>query len=105
MLQLVSEHYGYNTSHTVLFSETTLRIRLEAHIRTIIVLTGGKLNGIYFLHLHYAIYCFVTMHLRKGKKLSVLPSDDVNQGPILSRRGLLEDSPYQAVGVVCPSCD
>jgi hypothetical protein len=40
--------YGYNTSRTVLFSKTTVRIRLDAHIRTIVVLTGGKLTGIYF---------------------------------------------------------
>jgi hypothetical protein len=42
-------HYGYNTSCTVLFSKTTVRIRLDAHIRTIVVLTGGKLTGIYFM--------------------------------------------------------
>jgi hypothetical protein len=28
-----------------------VRIHLDAHIRTLIVLTGGKLIGIYFLHL------------------------------------------------------
>jgi hypothetical protein len=49
-------HYGYNTSHTVLFSKTAVRIRLDAHIRTIIVLTGGKLTGIYFLYSLSAIY-------------------------------------------------
>jgi hypothetical protein len=46
---MVSEHYGYNTSLTVLFSKTAVRKRLDAHIRTIVVLTGGKLTGIYFL--------------------------------------------------------
>jgi hypothetical protein len=105
MLQLVLEHYRYITSRTVLFLETAVSIRLEVHIRTIVVLTGGKLTGIYFLHLLYASYYFVTTHLRKGKKLSILPPGDVNPGPIPSRRGLLEDSPYQAVGVACPSCD
>jgi hypothetical protein len=45
------------------------------------------------------------MHLRQGKKVNILPPGDVNPGPILLRRGLLEDSPYRAVGVVCPSCD
>jgi hypothetical protein len=103
--QLVSEHYGYNTSRTVLFLETAVRIRLEAHIRTIVVLTGGKLTGIYFLHLLYASYYFITTHLQKGKKLSILPSGDVNPIPIPSRRGLLEDNLYRAVGVACPSCD
>jgi hypothetical protein len=46
---MVSEHYGYNTSRTVLFSKTALRMRLEAHIRTIVVLIGGKLTRIYFM--------------------------------------------------------
>jgi hypothetical protein len=36
---------------------------------------------------------FVTMHLRQGKKVSVLPSGDVNFGPVASRRGLLEAVP------------
>jgi hypothetical protein len=47
-------HYGYNTSYTVLFSKTAVRIRLGAHIRTIVVLTGGELTGIYFLQF---IFC------------------------------------------------
>jgi hypothetical protein len=38
------------------------------------------------------------MHLRLGKKVSILSPGDVNPGPIPSRRGLLEDSPYRAVG-------
>jgi hypothetical protein len=33
---------------------------------------------------------FVTTHLRQGKKVSVLPPGDVNSGPVVSRRGLLE---------------
>jgi hypothetical protein len=41
--------YAYNTSCTVLFSKTAVRIRLDANIRTIVVLTGGKLTEIYFL--------------------------------------------------------
>jgi hypothetical protein len=47
----------------------------------------------------------VMMHLRQGKKLSILLSDDMNPGPVPSRRGLLEDSPYRAVGAACLSCD
>jgi hypothetical protein len=69
-----------------------MRIRLDAHIRTIIVLTGGKLTGIYFLQL-----LSVMMHLRQGKKVSILPSGDVNLEPVPSRQGLLEDNPYRAV--------
>jgi hypothetical protein len=44
-----------------------VRIRLDAHLRTIVVLTGGKLTRFY---------------LRKGKKVSILPSGDVNPGPV-----------------------
>jgi hypothetical protein len=40
------------------------------------------------------------MHLLQGKKVRFLPLGDVNLRPIPSRRGLLEDSPYRAVGVV-----
>jgi hypothetical protein len=49
MSQLISDHYGYNASHTVLFLKIAVRIRLDVHIRTIVVLTGGKLTEIYFL--------------------------------------------------------
>jgi hypothetical protein len=48
---LILEHNGYNTPHMVIFLKTEVRICLDAHIRTIIVLTDGKLTGIYFLHL------------------------------------------------------
>jgi hypothetical protein len=86
-------HYGYNTSCTVLFSKTVVRISLDAHIRTIVVLTGGKLTGIYLMYLLYAIYFFVIMHLRQSKKVSILMPGDVNSGPVASRRGLLEAVP------------
>jgi hypothetical protein len=42
MSWLVSESYKYNMMLTV-------RIHFNAHIRTIVVLTGGKLTWIYFL--------------------------------------------------------
>jgi hypothetical protein len=57
-------------------------------IRTIVVRTGGKLIGIYFLYLFFA-----TTHLRQGKKLSVIVPGDVNSGPVASMRGLLEAVP------------
>jgi hypothetical protein len=56
MSQLVSEPYEYNMTLTAIFSKTTVRIRLDAHIRTIVVLIGGKLTGIYFLYLLSVIY-------------------------------------------------
>jgi hypothetical protein len=46
---LVSEAYEYNTMLTVIFSKTYCEDSLDAHIRTLVILTGGKLTGIYFL--------------------------------------------------------
>jgi hypothetical protein len=78
---------------------------LYVHIRTIVVLTGGKLIGFYFLHLILVIYYSVMTHRRKGKNVSFLSPGDVNPGSVPSRRGLLEDNPYRAVGAACLSCD
>jgi hypothetical protein len=47
----------------------------------------------------------ITTHLRQVKKVSILLLGDVNPRPVPSRRGLVEDSPYRAVGAACPSCD
>jgi hypothetical protein len=55
-------------------------IRLYAHIRIIVVLTGGKLTWIYFLQ-----FTFVMKYLRQGKKVSILPLGDVNPGSVASR--------------------
>jgi hypothetical protein len=70
-----------------------MRICLDAHIRTIVVLTGGKLIGIYLLYLLYVIYFSITTHLCQGKKVSILVPGDVNSSPVASRRGLLEAVP------------
>jgi hypothetical protein len=89
----------------ILFSKAVVRIRLDAHIKTIVVLIGGKLTRTYFLHLLYAIYFPVTTYLRPGKKVSIMPLGDVNPGLVPSRRGLPEDGSYRVVGVACPLCD
>jgi hypothetical protein len=86
-------HYGYNTSRTVLFLKTAMRKCLDAHIRTITILIGGKLTGIYLLYLLYAIYFSVMTHIRQGKKVSILVPGDVNSDSVASRRGLLEAVP------------
>jgi hypothetical protein len=70
-----------------------VRIRVNARLRSIVVLTGGKLTWIYFLYLFSTIYFSVTTHLRQGKKVSILVPGDVNYGPVASRRGLLEAIP------------
>jgi hypothetical protein len=87
------------------FQKPIVRKCLDAHIRTIVVLKGVKLTGFYFMHLLFAIYYFIMMHLQQGKKVSFLPPGDVNPGPIPLRRGLVEDSSYRVVGAACLSCD
>jgi hypothetical protein len=65
--------YRYNTSRTAIFFKTIhLRVRIcvYAHVRTRVVLTGGNANWVYFLHLHYAIYYSITMHLWSSNKVS-----------------------------------
>jgi hypothetical protein len=106
------EHHSYYQSimgviHRVrsYFWKHTMRKHLDAHIKTIVVLIGGKLTEFYFMYLFYAIYYSVTTHLWQGKRVSILPPGDVNLRPVPSRRGLLENSPYHAVGVACLSCD
>jgi hypothetical protein len=54
--QLVLEPYEYNTTLTAIFSKTYGEDMLHARIRTIVVLTGGKLIGIHFLYLLSVIY-------------------------------------------------
>jgi hypothetical protein len=82
-----------------------VRKHVDAHLRTIVVLTGSKLTGFYFSHLLYAFYYSIMMHLHKGKNVSIILLGDVNPGPVPSRRGLLEDSLYHVVGAVYLSCD
>jgi hypothetical protein len=73
--------------------KTAVRIRLDAHIRTIVVLTSGKLTGIYLMYLLSTIYFFITTYLRQGKKVSIIILGDVNSCLVTSRRGLLEAVP------------
>jgi hypothetical protein len=49
---MVSEHYEYNAPCMGIFSKIIrlrVRIRVYYHIRTIVVLTGGNANWVYFL--------------------------------------------------------
>jgi hypothetical protein len=49
MSQLVSKSYEYNTTMAAIFSKTYGENTLQCRIKTIVVLTGGKLTWIYFL--------------------------------------------------------
>jgi hypothetical protein len=79
------------------FQKPTVRIRLDAHIRTIVILIGGKLIGFLLSALLSTNSFSVMTHLCQGKKVRILPLGDVNPRPVPSRRGLLEDSSYHAV--------
>jgi hypothetical protein len=57
----VGHHSSYQSRTSIIrhrrpyFRKPTVGIRFNAHIRTIVALTGGKLTGIYFLYLLSAI--------------------------------------------------
>jgi hypothetical protein len=88
-------HYRYNALRTILFLKTYGEDTLRCLYKNIVALIGGKLTWIYFLY-----FLSVMTHRWQSKKVSILPSGDVNPGPVPSRRGLLEDSLYHAVGAV-----
>jgi hypothetical protein len=78
---LVLEHYGCNTSCTIVFLKTYSEDTLRCLYKNYSSLNRWQANR----NLFYAIYYFVTTHLRQGKKVSLLPPGDVNLGPVLSR--------------------
>jgi hypothetical protein len=101
--QLISEHYGCITSHTAIFSKSYGEDMFRCPYKDYSSLNMWQANRVYILPLLYAIYYSIMM--QQGKKVSILPLGGVNPGPIPSRRGFLEDSPYRVVGVACLSCD
>jgi hypothetical protein len=73
------------------FQKPIVMIRVYAHIRALVVLTGDKLTGeFYFLYLFYSIYYSVMTHLWTGRKVSFLSPDDVNLRHVPSRWSSLE---------------
>jgi hypothetical protein len=96
MSQVVSRPYEYNTTLIAIFLKTYGEDMLQCPYKDYSSLDRWQAN----MDLLFAIYFFVMTHLRQGKKVSILPSGDINPGPVASRRGLLEDSPYSAVGAV-----
>jgi hypothetical protein len=89
MLQLVSEPYEYNTTLTAIFLKTYGEDTLQCPYKDYSGLDRWQANR----DLLSAIYFSVTMHLRQGKKVSILVLGDVDFGPVASRRGLLEADP------------
>jgi hypothetical protein len=82
--------YGYNTSRTVLFSKTYDENTLRCLYKDYSSLDRCQANMDLLSAFTFCNLLYVTMHLRQGKKVSMLMSGDVNSGPVASRRGLLE---------------
>jgi hypothetical protein len=101
MSQLVSEHYRYNTSCTVLFSKTYGDDTLRCPYKDYSSLNRWQANRDLLSTFTLCNLLSVMTHLWQGKKVSILPPSDVNPGPVPSRWDLLEYSPYHVVGVAC----
>jgi hypothetical protein len=78
MSQLVSEHYRYNTSCTVLFLKTYDEEMLRCPYKDYNSLNRWQANR----DLLSAIYFPVMTHVRQCKKVSILLPGDVNTGPV-----------------------
>jgi hypothetical protein len=103
--QLVSEPYEYNTSLMAIFSKNYGDDMLQCPYKDYSSHDRSQANKDLLSVFTFGNLMFATTHLRQGKKVSILPSGDVNLGHVPSRRGLLEDNPYRAVGAAFPSCD
>jgi hypothetical protein len=93
MSQLVSESYEYNTTLMAIFLKTYREDTLQCPYKDYSSLDRWQANRDLLFVFTFCNLLFVTMHLRQGKKVSILVSGDVNSGPVDSRRGLLEAVP------------
>jgi hypothetical protein len=93
MSLLVSESYEYNTTLTDIFLKTYGDETLQCPHKDYSSLDRWQANrDLFYVFTFYNLF-YVMTHLRQGNKVSILPSGDVNFGPIVSRRGLLEAVP------------
>jgi hypothetical protein len=93
MSQLVSEPYEYNMTLTVIFLKTYSEDTLQCLYKNYSSLGSWQDNRDLLFVFTFCNLFFATMHLRQGKKISILVPGDVNFGPVASRRGLLEAVP------------
>jgi hypothetical protein len=93
MSQLVSEPYEYNTTLTAIFSKTYGEDMLQCLYKDYSSLDRWQANMDLLSVFTFCNLLFTTMHLRQGKKVSILVPGDVNSGTIASRRGLFEAVP------------
>jgi hypothetical protein len=81
MSQLVSKPYEYNTILTATFLKTYGEDTLQCPDQDYSSLDRWQANR----DLLFAIYFYVTTHLRQGKKVSILVLGDVDSSPVASR--------------------
>jgi hypothetical protein len=78
---------------TAIFLKTYSEDTLQCPYKDYSSLNRWQANRDLLLYLLSVIYFSVTMHLRQGKKVSILVPGDVDSGPVASRRCLLEAVP------------
>jgi hypothetical protein len=105
MSQLVSEHHRCNTSCTNIFSKTYGEEIFRCPYKDYSSLNRWQANWDLLFAFTLCILLFYNDAPTQGNKVCLFPPGDVNPGPVPSRLGLLEDSPYHAVGVACLLCD
>jgi hypothetical protein len=90
---LVSELYEYNTTLTAIFLKTYDEDTLQCPYKDYSSLNRWQANRDLLSVFTFYNLLFATMHVHQGKKVSILVLGDVNSGPVISRRGLLEAVP------------
>jgi hypothetical protein len=90
MSQLVSEPYEYNTTLMAIFLKTYGEDTLQCPYKDYSSLDRWQANRDLLSVFTFCNLLSVTMHLRQGKKVSILVPGDVDSDPIASRRDLLE---------------
>jgi hypothetical protein len=93
MSQLVSESYEYNTTSMAIFLKTYGEDTLQHPYKDYSSLNRWQANRDLLFVFTFCNLLSVTMHLRQGKKVSILVPGDMDSGPIASRRSLLEAIP------------
>jgi hypothetical protein len=93
MSQLVSEPYEYNTTLMAIFFKTYDEDTLQCPHKDYSSLDRWQANRDLLSVFTFCNLLFTMMHLRQGKKVSILVLGDVNFGPVALRRGLLEAVP------------
>jgi hypothetical protein len=85
MSQLVLEPYEYNTTLTAIFSKTYSEDTLQCPYKDYSSLDRWQANRDLLSVFTFRNLLSVTMHLRQGKKLSILVPGDVDSNPVASR--------------------